>query len=427
MILGRFAILVFFAVAFIGCVEGKSYVSANKNQKVAKNVLKKPPEKIDHPTDANFDGKVILLGYDLEKDLIQPDGYVEVTWYWKVKETPGPGWRLFTHMLNADGKSKVNRDKVGIVRKNFQPEHWKSGMIIKDTQRLHVPKSWKSDFVELRTGLWKGDSRMPGTGKSIDMRNRVQGPRVRVRQTKMASIAVPRAPSVPVIDGEFENEDAWKGAVELGAFAHTMTGDPVSRATTVRMMWDDKNLYVAMRAVDDYLKTRFTKHDDEVWKEDAFEVFLDPLGDKKDYYELQVSPAGVVFDSYLPAYRKNRNEWTSKMVAKVTTDGKVNDDSDKDKGWTAELAIPFASLNKGGGVPPQFGSKWRVNFFRVDITTKKPRYSAWSPPLRGDFHALDKFGEIVFQGPQPAGQAAEGKASIPKTTPKAAKGDKKSK
>ena len=119
MILGRFAILVVLGVAFIGCVEGKSYVSANKNQKVEKNVLKKPPSKIDHLTEANFDGKIMLLGYDLAKDLIQPDEYVEVTWYWKVKAAPGPGWRLFTHVLTPMANPRSTETRSASSARTF--------------------------------------------------------------------------------------------------------------------------------------------------------------------------------------------------------------------------------------------------------------------------------------------------------------------
>ena len=40
--------------------------------------------------------------------------------------------------------------------------------------------------------------------------------------------------------------------------------------------------------------------------------------------------------------------------------------------------------------------------FRVDKSDKRPSYSAWSPPLRGDFHALDMFGLVEFAAPKTA-------------------------
>ena len=48
-------------------------------------------------------------------------------------------------------------------------------------------------------------------------------------------------------------------------------------------------------------------------------------------------------------------------------------------------------------LPPALGDTWRLNMFRLDAPEGKAgNASAWSPPLVGDFHALDKFGEMVF-------------------------------
>jgi hypothetical protein len=49
------------------------------------------------------------------------------------------------------------------------------------------------------------------------------------------------------------------------------------------------------------------------------------------------------------------------------------------------------------GVPPKVGTVWRANFFRLDQPNNRPQSgTGWSPPLVGDFHALDKFGDVIF-------------------------------
>jgi hypothetical protein len=85
----------------------------------------------------------------------------------------------------------------------------------------------------------------------------------------------------------------------------------------------------------------------------------------------------------------------------VKVDGTVDVRTDVDKGWVAELAIPFEAARgkekEMKNVPPKPGTEWRVNFFRLDMPAGRPQAgSAWSPPLVGDFHALDKFGQLVF-------------------------------
>jgi hypothetical protein len=400
------------AVAAAGCGEDTNPMTANKGKAVANLILHGSKIKPEHPLAADFDGKVKLLGYDLEPETVAPGESFTVTWYWSCVQAPGPGYKLFTHMVDAKGKSRVNRDSVGPIRKNFQPEHWTPGIVVKDPQQIAVPKSWSGSVVELRVGLFGRKGRLNVTSGPEDGQGRVRGARVSVGAKRVvAPAAIPRAPSAPVIDGAFEDEAAWSGALSLEPFANTLTGEKAPRQTAVRVMWDDAALYVAMRADDDYLQSKYTQRDEELWHEDAFEMFLDPLGDKTDYYEIQVSPAGVVFDSHLAAYRKNDNAWNGEIAAAAKIDGTSNDGKGDDKGWTAEVAIPWKSLDKSAGVPPGDAKGLKVNFFRVDVKADgKTDYSAWSPPLRGDFHALDKFREIALVPAAPASAAPEAAA-----------------
>jgi hypothetical protein len=410
------------AIIALGCIENTSYVTRERSDKVAGYLLKKVP-KIQHAKKIDLEGKVEFLGYDLKADNPKPGSKVEVTWYWQVKRPPGPGWRLFTHGIGG-GEAKLNKDTAGPIRGSFQPEHWKAGMIIKDPQSFKIPDNWASETLELRTGIWKGAARLKGkTG--MDRDNRIKGPKLKVQLKPQAPpVDIPYAAAAPVIDGKFENEAAWKSAVSLKAFVNTIKGTPFRQKTDVKLMWDDKNLYVAFTAQDKNLKTQYTKHDDELWHDDAFEIFLDPKGDKKDYYELQVSPKGVIFDAYLPKYRKNQNDWSSNMKAAVAVDGTINDESDTDTGWSGEIAVPFESMKKGGGVPPAPGDIWTANFFRIDTGGKKKEYSAWSAPMRGDFHTLGKFGRISFVKKQDEAaadkteKAAASKASAGKASKK---------
>jgi hypothetical protein len=46
-------------------------------------------------------------------------------------------------------------------------------------------------------------------------------------------------------------------------------------------------------------------------------------------------------------------------------DGTINDDKDRDRGWTVELALPWSSLSilgKGDNLPPKDTDIWRMDF-----------------------------------------------------------------
>ncbi|HEY5090180.1 MAG TPA: hypothetical protein VIK30_09425, partial [Polyangia bacterium] len=61
------------------------------------------------------------------------------------------------------------------------------------------------------------------------------------------------------------------------------------------------------------------------------------------------------------------------------------------------------------------GDVWRINMYRMDQPKGKPQQaSGWLPPMVGDFHALDRFGELVFAD-------ADGKLPAPPPLPNLSK------
>jgi len=71
----------------------------------------------------------------------------------------------------------------------------------------------------------------------------------------------------------------------------------------------------------------------------------------------------------------------------------VNDDGE-DRGYVAELAIPFASFT--GERAPHPGDEWRVALYVLNQRPEGSRGVGWSAPLIGDFHVPDRFGRVTF-------------------------------
>ena len=61
------------------------------------------------------------------------------------------------------------------------------------------------------------------------------------------------------------------------------------------------------------------------------------------------------------------------------------------KVWTVEMRMPLEVLS---ATPPQPGARWRLNLYRCDVANRA--YLAWSPTLKGTFHAPEKFGVLEF-------------------------------
>lgn len=383
-----------------GCVEQESDRPTEEDVRIIKqNILTKAPQ-MKFKVNADLEGKVTYLGVDVDKDTIHVGEPFKLTHYWKVNQ-PLEGWELFVHLNDTKNKEFINLDHKAIGGR-YPVSRWKAGEIIRDEHSVTLPKNWSDTHAVIHTGLWKGPLRMKIKGPQ-DKENRILAADLPV-VTKVANdikrLVAIKATKPIKIDGKLD-EETWSKAASTNAFVDTLTGGSTPMKTEAKVAWDDKFLYIAFQNEDEDVWSTFKKHDDKLWTQEAVEVFIDANGDGKDYIELQVNPNNVSFDSYLPAYRENQNDWDAKMKTAVAVNGTLNKRDDKDKGWTVELAIPWADV-KGKGkyeltTPPKAGDTWSVNFFRMDMPKDKPQVaSSWSPPLVGDFHKLDRFGKLVF-------------------------------
>lgn len=345
----------------------------------------------------NFEDHLILLGYDISpKGIIKPGQTITITWHWQCKKKLDDGWLLFTHVEDAKTAPRINADNEGVIRRNYPPGKWKVGEYIKDVQRIAIPADWDSPTVTIFIGAWFGPHRLKIKTGPHDKENRARAlvlqTNVKPKEDIQSKLTIFIAEDEIKIDGKLD-EKTWESAREI-TMVDPVSGGKMFPKTTFKAAWDDKNLYVAFIAEDDNLQCTFKKRDDPLYDQDAVEVFLDPDGDQKNYYEFGVSPSGIIFDSFLAEYRKNKNDWNSKIEAAVEMDGTLNKADDVDRKWVAELAI---ALKDVGVEKVKAGDKWKANFFRLDMAKAGRKSYAWSAPRNNDFHNLDKFGDIVFE------------------------------
>jgi hypothetical protein len=217
----------------------------------------------------------------------------------------------------------------------------------------------------------------------------------------------PRISSPPTIDGKLDDA-TWQLVPWTPDFPHSMNYSAPMHRTRAKLAWDDTNLYVAFDVVDDDIQSRDPKsglpyeHDDDpLYLSEAVEIFLDADNDQKTYNEIEISPLDKIFDASFTGRRQGMNTgWSSNVRHAVQVRGTVNNSGDTDEGWTAELAIPFASLTAVPHIPPTSGDRWRFNMFRLDHGRGVGEEGqAFSPVMIGDFHNLPKYGFLVFGGP----------------------------
>jgi hypothetical protein len=399
------ALIVLLLATASACVQKQKRQSKASGELVAE-IVSKQAQKPPHALDIRFENKVRLLGYDLSDSPVHEGQTFTVTWYWQVTEPLGDGWKVFTHLADGAKVNRVNLDAMRPLREVYPEGLWKKGDYLKDVQTIILPSGWHSPTATFYLGFWNGPHRLHVTVGPSDNDNRAEALTVQViSATPTVSHELPRLiarrASAPLaIDGKLDEPD-WAAAQRSTPFVQTMTGERGAFAASARVLYDDKHLYLGYEVADDYLKSSFKHADDHLWEQDTVELMVDPDGDGKNYFEIQVAPTGLVFDTRYDSRRQpqpfGQVDWSSATVAKVVTSGKPNDDQD-DKGYVVEMAIPWTAFAAGPtpAAPPTAGATWRMNFFVMDTRRDGQRAVGWSPPLIGDFHTLDRFGRVVF-------------------------------
>ena len=264
-----------------------------------------------------------------------------------------------------------------------------------------------------------------------------------------------RARPAPVLDGDL-SDPAWANAPWTREFVDIRGPDwpaPTYR-TRIKILWDERYLYVAADLEEPHLWGTLTRRDAIIYQDDDLEVFLDPGGEGREYFELEINALGTVFDLFLDKpYREGGRAEVSwdppGLLAGILLRGTLNDPSDQDVGWTVELGIPWADLVPPPHTPPRSqealppdrttrgrspapgppdpGDEWRVNFSRVDwplVALRNPETGqgvyrkdvgrnpdpphpeanwVWSPQGEVNMHIPDRWGVLRFVDTPPEG------------------------
>ena len=175
----------------------------------------------------------------------------------------------------------------------------------------------------------------------------------------------------PQIDGRIRPSE-WRKAAWTDDFVD-ITGKPElkpAQRTRCQMLWDDDYLYIAARMEESDLWATLRERDAIIFHDNDFEIFIDPNNDTEQYFEIEVNAFGTVMDLFMnKPYRKGGIydiHWNGGMKTAVQIKGTLNNNRDRDKYWTLEMAIPFKGLERPGRISrPTRGASWRINFSRV--------------------------------------------------------------
>lgn len=154
------------------------------------------------------------------------------------------------------------------------------------------------------------------------------------------SIKLVRNGSAPKIDGVLD-DPAWDTAAHFDDF-HQI--DPIHRGapterTEVYVLFDDDALYIGVHAFDsepDKIRATQLAQNKTIRADDMIQVILDPFLNRRTGYSFFINPNGIRREGlYEKPYQMNR-DWTGIWYG----DARIVED-----GWTAEIKIPFKTIN----------------------------------------------------------------------------------
>ena len=248
----------------------------------------------------------------------------------------------------------------------------------------------------------------------------------------------------PSLTGKPDDDPIWQQAERSPRFVDMASGEPAFFNTQAAALWDDINFYVAFWIEEPFVRAKLTERDSLIFQENDVELFIDG-GDC--YYEFEINALNTIYEVLFvwkdaigkftgPEWDlRTRNvlsfggdydrdpatfwrgthprglrwaflDWDLPgLRSAVHIDGTLNDDSDVDRGWTVELALPWSGMKPlahGRSLPPNHGDTWRMFFGRFELLRAAGReispHPAWAWTEHGiyDTHRPESWTQIQF-------------------------------
>lgn len=199
---------------------------------------------------------------------------------------------------------------------------------------------------------------------------------------------IPDEASGPIkIDGDL-SEKVWGNSAITEEFVtfNPVFGEKLVHKTTVRMAYDQKNLYFAFECFDtepNKIKTSISKRD-TISRDDWIGVIIDAMGNRQTSYEFYVNPSGIQEDALTSSVNgwsyDNSPDFVWESAGKIVADG-----------YQAEMCIPLDSIRFKSGEEVKMG----INFMRY--ISRLGRAGAW-PEIKAGQTQFNAMATVIYRG-----------------------------
>jgi hypothetical protein len=186
----------------------------------------------------------------------------------------------------------------------------------------------------------------------------------------------------------------WEDATALPPFTLADGRGLAIQQTMARVCYNSQALFVRFDCDDRDIWATSTQRDDPIYDEEVVEVFIG-TGEATpvDYYEVEVSPNGVLLDLTVHNPTSQRADLKVDFAWDCPGLRWAAGRDDAKRHWWAVLAIPWSSI----GATAELPKMWRANFYRIERPRDAdPEFSCWSPTMTepADYHKPAYFGVL---------------------------------
>lgn len=194
------------------------------------------------------------------------------------------------------------------------------------------------------------------------------------------------------IDGLLD-DPSWEDVTWTSGFVEFEPDNntPPTQQTRMKIVYDDKNLYVAFRCFEpnpENIVQRMGRRDD--FPGDWVELNIDSYNDDRTAFSFTVSASGVKGDEFISNNGQFDPSWNPIWYLKTNID---------EQGWTAEVKIPLSQLRFSADQNQVWGIQATRRYFN------KEERSTWQPVPANPTGWVSSFGELRgLKGLQPQKQ-----------------------
>ncbi|NIO72177.1 MAG: hypothetical protein GTN71_24920 [Anaerolineae bacterium] len=145
-------------------------------------VLPREDSPVPNPVDFDFEGRIALVGYDLDRRTARPGETIHLTLYWQALAEMEKEYTVFTHVLGEEDRLWAQMDS--------QPQggaaptsSWQVGQVIEDHYDLTIKPDTPPDVYDIEVGLY-----LAATGRRLgvlDEGGRLQDNRVLLSKVRV--------------------------------------------------------------------------------------------------------------------------------------------------------------------------------------------------------------------------------------------------